>query len=344
MACFAYRLGGGEHGAHALVLSQLHGVLPLCLFARTQDTCPHIAMEPPNSIFTISVSQVLEEALTTSKVMTGRRLLDCGLSPGRRLGLFDSVPINPIDPIHDAVPIDPIDPIQDATDEAAGGLSPIDDFFDHFDWVPQETETVGSTRDGEYNRRHLGKGIPFIDPAIEAARKAAEKAAEATRKAAEEAAEAARIAAEEAAEAARIAAEEAAEAARIAAEVLARHLLVCDLLRGFKVTWDAAKDTAVNAVEATASVAAATATTLLNEAQAATRAVQNAANAAAAAATAAAAAAAATATKLLNEAKAATRAVQNAANAAAAAATAAAAAAAATATKLLNEAKAATRA
>ena len=91
MDCFAYRLGGGEHGAHALVLSQLHGVLPLCLFARTQDTCPRITMEAPNHIFTISVSQVLEEALTTSKVMTGRRLLDCGLSPGRRLGFFDDV-------------------------------------------------------------------------------------------------------------------------------------------------------------------------------------------------------------------------------------------------------------
>ena len=241
MDCFAYRLGGGEHGAHALVLSQLHGVLPLCLFARTQDTCPHIAMEPPNSIFTISVSQVLEEALTTSKAMTGRRLLDCGLSPGRRLGLFD--------------------------------------------WVKDKV----------------------IDPAVKIA-------------------------------------EEAARLAKEAAELLARHLLVCDLLRGFKVTWDAAKDAAVDAVEDAAKKAAATATTLLNEAQAATRAVQNAANAAAAAATAAAAAAAATATKLLNEAKAATRAVENAASVAAAAATStlnevkdAAETAAATATKFIDD-------
>ena len=175
MDCFAYRLGGGEHGAHALVLSQLHGVLPLCLFARTQDTCPRITMEAPNHIFTMSVSQVLEEALTTSKVMTGRRLLDCGLSPGRRLGFFD-------------------------------------------DFV----------------------GV-VIDPVAEAAK----KAAAAAKKAADE-----------------------------ALAVVARNLLVCDLLRGFKVTWDAASKGLVDAANAAKDVA-------VNAANAATRAVQKAADAAA---------------------------------------------------------------
>ena len=75
------------------------------------------------------------------------------------------------------------------------------------------------------------------------------------------------------------------------------------IVNTFKATWDAAKKTAVDAVETTARAAAATVTTLLNEAKAA------------------AAAAAATATKSLNEAKAATQAVENAANVAAAAAT-----------------------
>ena len=94
-------------------------------------------MEAPNSSVSISLSQVLEEALTTSKVMTGRRLLDCGLSPGRRLGIFDDIVDVVIDPI--------------------------------------------------------------------------------------------------------------AEAAKKAAELVARNLLVCDLLRGFKVTWDAASKVAVDA-------------------------------------------------------------------------------------------------
>ena len=145
-----------------------------------------LTIEAPNSSVTISLSQVLEEALTTSKVMTGRRLLDCGLSPGRRLGFFDDV---------------------------------VDDFVD-----------------------------VVIDPVAEAAK----KAAEAAKKAADE-----------------------------ALAVVARNLLVCDLLRGFKVTWDAASKGLVDAAKATASAAAATATTLLNEARAATRAVQKAADAAA---------------------------------------------------------------
>uniref|UniRef100_A0A7S0F1E8 Uncharacterized protein n=1 Tax=Phaeocystis antarctica TaxID=33657 RepID=A0A7S0F1E8_9EUKA len=157
---------------------------------------------------------VLEEALTTSKVMTGRRLLDCGLNPGRRLWGF----------------------ISDVVDVVVDNV---------------------------------------IDPAI----KAAAEAAEAARKAAEE-----------------------------ALAVVARNLLVCDLLRGFKVTWDAASKGLVDAAEATASAAAATATTLLNEAKAATRAVQNAADAAANLATVtlnkvkdAAEKAAATATKFIDD-------------------------------------------
>ena len=101
-------------------------------------------MEAPNSSVSISLSQVLEEALTTSKVMTGRRLLDCGLSPGRRLGFFDDI----------------------------------------VDWVDDTVDVV-------------------IDPIAEAAKKAA--------------------------------------------ELVARNLLVCDLLRGFKVTWDAASKVAVDA-------------------------------------------------------------------------------------------------
>ena len=172
-----------------------------------------LTIEAPNSSVTISLSQVLEEALTTSKVMTGRRLLDCGLSPGRRLGLFDDV----VDVVKDVV----------------------------------------------------------IDPIAEAAK----KAAEAAKKAADE-----------------------------ALAVVARNLLVCDLLRGFKVTWDAASKGLVDAAKATASAAAATATTLLNEAKAATRAVQNAADAAANLATVtlnkvkdAAEKAAATATKFIDD-------------------------------------------
>eukprot|EP00964_Phaeocystis_antarctica_P069566 scaffold42292_cov67-Phaeocystis_antarctica.AAC.1 len=173
-----------------------------------------LTIEAPNSSVTISLSQVLEEALTTSKVMTGRRLLDCGLNPGRRLWGF----------------------ISDVVDVVVDNV---------------------------------------IDPAI----KAAAEAAEAARKAAEE-----------------------------ALAVVARNLLVCDLLRGFKVTWDAASKGLVDAAEATASAAAATATTLLNEAKAATRAVQNAADAAANLATVtlnkvkdAAEKAAATATKFIDD-------------------------------------------
>eukprot|EP00964_Phaeocystis_antarctica_P052595 scaffold30802_cov61-Phaeocystis_antarctica.AAC.3 len=191
-----------------------------------------LTMEAPNSSVTISLSQVLEEALTTSKVMTGRRLLDCGLSPGRRLGIFDVI----VDGFKDVV----IDPIVDGVNDE------------------------------------------IIDPIAEAAKKAAEaakKAAEAAKKLADE-----------------------------ALAVVARNLLVCDLLRGFKVTWDTASKGLVDAAKATASAAAATATKLLDEAKAATRAVQNAADAAANLATVtlnqvkdAAEKAAATATKFIDD-------------------------------------------
>ena len=205
-----------------------------------------LTIEAPNSSVTISLSQVLEEALTTSKVMTGRRLLDCGLNPGRRLWGF----------------------ISDVVDVVVDNV---------------------------------------IDPAI----KAAAEAAEAARKAAEE-----------------------------ALAVVARNLLVCDLLRGFKVTWDAAskglvdaantaKDVAVNAANAAKDVA-------VNAANAATRAVQKAADAAANLATVTLNQVKARAEKLANEAKAAATKVLNEVKDAAEKAAKVAAAAA---TKTLNEVK-----
>ena len=69
------RLGRGDHGPLAHVLDQLHGVSPLCMPVPRAES----ALTAPPPAFRVSLHdmQALAEALTTTKGMVGRRLLQC---------------------------------------------------------------------------------------------------------------------------------------------------------------------------------------------------------------------------------------------------------------------------